>query len=151
MAWHCKNKRWDFIAMPTWFFQEISERFASTFDLSTLGGIFDVWFLSCYVDFSLRDLEDFTLLSLVFPCFLFSKRGFIVTSNIGRKMIFFTPYFSGFKKKQPIHYIACHPIPEPKLKIPQRLMYVNLMASSNWRPFFRGYIYIPTFSRHYKQ
>lgn len=58
-------------------FQEICERFASTFDL----------FLMCdsCVDFSLRELEDFTLLSLLFPCFLFFfKRGFIVTSNIGR-------------------------------------------------------------------
>ena len=44
-------------------------------------------FLMCdsCVDFSLRELEDFTLLSLLFPCFLFFfKRGFIVTSNIGR-------------------------------------------------------------------
>lgn len=44
-TWRCKNKRWDFIAMPTLFFQEICERFASTFDLFTLGGFFDVWFL----------------------------------------------------------------------------------------------------------
>ena len=90
---------------------------------------------SC-VDFSLCELEDFTLLSLVFPRFFFKRGSLSPLTLAGRKMIFFTPYFSGFKTTNTLH--ICHPIPQPKLKIPINSCTVNLMASKKHPSFFRG-------------
>ena len=127
--WHCKNKRWDFIAMPTvFFFKKIRQRFASAFDVFTLGGFFDVWFLHVLLRWFQSSWSGRAHCALVGVSMFFFKGGFIVTSNIGGNMIFFTPYFSDLKiTNYTIYiYIDYHP-PQKKIEIPKT--HVNLMAS----------------------